>query len=62
MGEILPFQRDNARQRLRRERDSKAVEIIIFPGVRYMRVEEKPLPLKTPPRRPAKRRVKPKAS
>jgi hypothetical protein len=59
MGELLAFHQNKPARRLRREPVPSVAEIIIFPGVRYMRMPE---PVKRPKRmsrRPTRRRVRP---
>jgi hypothetical protein len=59
MGELLAFHKDKTAPRRRRKPIFVDAEIILFPGVRYMRMTE---PVKTPKRvsrRPGRRRVRP---
>jgi hypothetical protein len=56
MGELLAFHQNKTAQQRRREQPSGGAEIILFPGVRYMRMSEPVKPPKRVSRRPARRR------
>ncbi len=58
MGELLVFHRNKTTRR--RKLPDGGAEIILFPGVRYMRMEEPVRPAKRPPRRTPRRRERPK--
>ncbi len=59
MGELLAFQPMKKALRRRRVPVPAGAEMILFPGVRYMRMTEPAEPPKRVARRPARRRVRP---
>ena len=59
MGELLAFQPMKKAPRRRRDPVSAGAEIILFPGVRYMRMTEPVKPPKAVARRPVRRRARP---